>query len=30
MVIIIVIALPLILLLRRPSRAVKGPAVALE
>jgi DHA2 family multidrug resistance protein len=30
MVIIIVIALPLILLLRRPSRAVKGPAVAME
>ena len=30
MVIIIIIALPLILLLRRPSRAVKGPAVAME
>ena len=28
--IIIIVALPLLLLLRRPNRAAKGPAVALE
>jgi len=30
MVIIIAVSLPLLLLLRRPSRVAKGPAVALE
>jgi len=30
MVIIILVALPLLLLLRRPSQVAKGPAVALD
>jgi hypothetical protein len=30
MVLVILVSLPFLLLLRRPSRAVKGPAVALE